>query len=94
MKDRICFLKFYETSSVGVAQHISNTVFIDRALIVAPFNGCKYNVILLKKKVNYYFFSFLAELPDEFKGLEILNTLNGGLLEPKLPATLTNQVFK
>merc|ERR1712137_1391193 len=26
------------------------------------------------------------------KGLEILNTGNGGIIEPKLPATLTNQV--
>merc|ERR1712136_429073 len=58
--------------SVAVAQHISNTVFIDRALIVAPYMG--------------------AELPDEIKGLEILNTGNGGIIEPKLPPTLTNQV--
>jgi len=69
---RICFVKFSEPVSVAVAQHISNTVFIDRALIVAPYMG--------------------SELPDEIKGLEILNTGNGGIVEPKLPATLTNQV--
>jgi len=69
---RICFIKFSDAVSVAVAQHISNTVFIDRALIVAPYMG--------------------AELPDEIKGLEILNTGNGGIIEPKLPPTLTNQV--
>lgn len=69
---RICFIKFSDAVSVAIAQHISNTVFIDRALIVTPYMG--------------------SELPDEIKGLEILNTGNGGIIEPKLPATLTNQV--
>jgi len=70
---RICFIKFADAASVAVAQHISNTVFIDRALIVSPYMG--------------------SELPDELKGLEVLNTGNSGVTEPKLPATLTNQVF-
>lgn len=36
---------------------------------------------------------FLDDLPDEVKGLEILNSANGyGSSDPKLPATLTNQV--
>ncbi len=33
---RICYIKFMETSSVVIAQHLTNTVFIDRALIVCP----------------------------------------------------------
>lgn len=42
---------------------------------------------------NFNFPSFLDDLPDEVKGLEILNSLNGfGSNDPKLPATLTNQV--
>uniref|UniRef100_A0A8C7DSS8 Splicing regulatory glutamine/lysine-rich protein 1 n=4 Tax=Elapidae TaxID=8602 RepID=A0A8C7DSS8_NAJNA len=33
---KVCYIKFRESSSVGVAQHLTNTVFIDRALIVVP----------------------------------------------------------
>ncbi|KAJ3605623.1 hypothetical protein NHX12_027668 [Muraenolepis orangiensis] len=33
---RVCYIKYREPSSVGVAQHLTNTVFIDRALIVVP----------------------------------------------------------
>lgn len=31
---RICYVKYYDPSCVCVAQHLTNTVFIDRALIV------------------------------------------------------------
>ncbi|XP_030647061.1 serine/arginine-rich splicing factor 11 isoform X3 [Chanos chanos] len=34
---RVCFVKFRESESVGVSQHLTNTVFVDRALIVVPF---------------------------------------------------------
>lgn len=34
---RVCFVKFREAESVGVSQHLTNTVFVDRALIVVPF---------------------------------------------------------
>ncbi|CAL1593538.1 unnamed protein product [Knipowitschia caucasica] len=34
---RVCFVKFLEPESVGVSQHLTNTVFVDRALIVVPF---------------------------------------------------------
>ncbi|XP_067893353.1 serine/arginine-rich splicing factor 11 isoform X2 [Heterodontus francisci] len=34
---RVCFVKFHEHDAVGVAQHLTNTVFIDRALIVVPY---------------------------------------------------------
>lgn len=33
---RVCYVKFFESSCVAVAQHLTNTVFIDRALIVCP----------------------------------------------------------
>lgn len=40
VQSRICYIKFVDTSTVGVAQHMTNTVFIDRALIVIPvING-------------------------------------------------------
>ncbi|CAG7830630.1 unnamed protein product [Allacma fusca] len=34
---KICFVKFYDGAHVSVAQHYTNTVFIDRALIVIPY---------------------------------------------------------
>lgn len=36
VQSRICYVKYYEASTVGIAQHMTNTVFIDRALIVIP----------------------------------------------------------
>uniref|UniRef100_A0A8D3E234 Splicing regulatory glutamic acid and lysine rich protein 1 n=1 Tax=Scophthalmus maximus TaxID=52904 RepID=A0A8D3E234_SCOMX len=32
----LCYIKYRDPSSVGVAQHLTNTVFVDRALIVVP----------------------------------------------------------
>uniref|UniRef100_A0A3B5MJ81 RRM domain-containing protein n=1 Tax=Xiphophorus couchianus TaxID=32473 RepID=A0A3B5MJ81_9TELE len=41
---KVCYIKYRDPSSVGVAQHLTNTVFIDRALIVVPcaeaIGGC------------------------------------------------------
>lgn len=37
---RCCFVKFSDPGSISVAQHLTNTVFIDRAIIVTPvLNG-------------------------------------------------------
>lgn len=36
MPTKICFVKFSQSEDVGVALHLTNTVFIDRALIVVP----------------------------------------------------------
>jgi len=36
VSSKICFVKFYDSASVGVSQHLTNTVFIDRALVVIP----------------------------------------------------------
>lgn len=36
---RICYVKFFESSCVLVAQHLTNTVYIDRALIVCPVSS-------------------------------------------------------
>ena len=36
---RSCFVKFCDTNSVSVAQHLTNTVFIDRAIIVTPIQS-------------------------------------------------------
>lgn len=40
IQSRVCFLKFIEDTSLPVSLHMTNTVFIDRAIIVQPFmNG-------------------------------------------------------
>lgn len=37
VQSRICYVKFFDQTCIGVAQHMTNTVFIDRALIVTPY---------------------------------------------------------
>ena len=39
---KVCFVKFESSSSVGVALHLTNTVFIDRALIVVASTDSKF----------------------------------------------------
>jgi arginine/serine-rich splicing factor 12 len=39
---KICFIKFYDSANVSIAQHMTNTVFIDRALVVIPFMESKW----------------------------------------------------
>ena len=36
VNSKVCFIKFDDAANVGVALHLTNTVFIDRALIVVP----------------------------------------------------------
>jgi len=36
MTSRICYVKYNDGADVNVALHLSNTVFIDRALLVVP----------------------------------------------------------
>lgn len=39
VQSRICYVKYYDSATVSVAQHMTNTVFIDRALIVVPMQS-------------------------------------------------------
>ncbi|KAJ8667284.1 hypothetical protein QAD02_008946 [Eretmocerus hayati] len=39
VQSRICYIKFHDSINVSVAQHLTNTVFIDRALIVIPYQS-------------------------------------------------------
>ena len=36
ISSRCCFVKFCNKESIAIAQHLTNTVFIDRAIIVTP----------------------------------------------------------
>ncbi|XP_050442862.1 probable splicing factor, arginine/serine-rich 7 [Adelges cooleyi] len=39
VQSRICYVKYFDSLCVAVAQHLTNTVFIDRALIVTPYQS-------------------------------------------------------
>jgi len=40
IQSRVCFVRFQENNTIPIALHMTNTVFIDRAIIVQPFmNG-------------------------------------------------------
>lgn len=39
VQSRICYVKFFDEKCVGISQHLTNTVFIDRALVVTPYNS-------------------------------------------------------
>jgi arginine/serine-rich splicing factor 12 len=39
---RVCYVKFYDSEDAGVALHLTNTVFIDRALVVTPVPENRY----------------------------------------------------
>ena len=41
VSSKVCYIRYAEPWSVGVAQHLTNTVFVDRALIVLPVNDGK-----------------------------------------------------
>ena len=43
---KVCFVDFEEAESVGVALHLTNTIFIDRALIVARSRYRKSIIVL------------------------------------------------
>ena len=45
VNSKVCFIKFEEASNVGVALHLTNTVFIDRALIVVPASFSRFTVL-------------------------------------------------
>ena len=43
---KICYVKFDDSQSTGVALHLNNTVFIDKALIIVPVMDGKYIIYM------------------------------------------------
>ncbi|TRY77493.1 hypothetical protein DNTS_025271 [Danionella cerebrum] len=76
---KVCYIKYREPSSVGVAQHLTNTVFIDRALIVVP---CAEGKIPEEAKA-------LSLLAPATPVASLMS--GGGLLPIPTPATLQNR---
>ncbi|XP_071757875.1 splicing regulatory glutamine/lysine-rich protein 1 isoform X5 [Centroberyx gerrardi] len=77
---KVCYIKYREPSSVGVAQHLTNTVFIDRALIVVP---CAEGKIPEEAKA-LSLLAPAAPVPNLIPG--------GGLLPIPTPAPIQNQL--
>lgn len=78
VQSRICYVKFFDTASVGVSQHMTNTVFIDRALIVTPYQSSggeipdEYRALDIAAQANV--------VPGLYPN------------DPKLPPHVTNQI--
>jgi len=103
---RCCFLKFVDSEMVPVALHMTNTVFIDRAIIVQPFTngdipdelcGLEMANSALPRGVNE------SKLPpyvtNEIEGTEVKTydpklEATGLPHYPALPASLDNRVIE
>jgi len=76
VQSRICYVKFFDPTCVGVAQHMTNTVFIDRALIVTPYSSGEipdeYRALDIAAQANI--------IPGLYAA------------DPKLPPHVTNQI--
>lgn len=78
VQSRICYVKYFDSACVIVAQHLTNTVFIDRALIVTPYQAKggeipdEYRALDIAAQANV--------IPGLYPS------------EPKLPAHIVNQI--
>ncbi|KAH8412616.1 hypothetical protein KR009_003632 [Drosophila setifemur] len=78
VQSRICYVKYSETSSVPVAQHLTNTVFIDRALIVIPVLAIPEEYRALEMLKNGTIVPGLQK-PDSKLPPEVINRIEGQL---------------
>jgi len=83
---RICFVKYEYPEDVGVSLHLSNTVFIDRALIVAPVADGK----IPDEKTAL---RILTNPADVNSGDEIRRTIYVSNLNPSVTAEQLLQLF-
>ncbi len=78
VQSRICYVKYFDPTCVDVAQHLTNTVFIDRALIVTPYQAKggeipdEYRALDIAAQANV--------IPGLYPS------------DPKLPAHIVNQI--
>ncbi|XP_017095730.2 probable splicing factor, arginine/serine-rich 7 [Drosophila bipectinata] len=78
VQSRICYVKYTDTSSVPVAQHLTNTVFIDRALIVIPVLAIPEEYRALEMLKNGTIVPGLQK-PDSKLPPEVINRIEGQL---------------
>ena len=46
MKTQVCYVKFDKSEDVGVAMHLSNTVFVDRPITIEPYAPGMFDIYL------------------------------------------------
>ncbi|EDW03557.1 probable splicing factor, arginine/serine-rich 7 [Drosophila grimshawi] len=78
VQSRICYVKYTETTSVPIAQHLTNTVFIDRALIVIPVLAIPEEYRALEMLKNGTIVPGLQK-PDSKLPPEVINRIEGQL---------------
>uniref|UniRef100_A0A1I8PMF0 RRM domain-containing protein n=1 Tax=Stomoxys calcitrans TaxID=35570 RepID=A0A1I8PMF0_STOCA len=76
VQSRICYVKYMESSCVAVAQHLTNTVFIDRALIVIPVLAIPEEYRALEMSKNGTIVPGLQK-PDSKLPPEVINRIEG-----------------
>lgn len=76
VQSRICYVKYAESSCVPVAQHLTNTVFIDRALIVIPVLAIPEEYRALEMSKNGTIVPGLQK-PDSKLPPEVVNRIEG-----------------
>jgi arginine/serine-rich splicing factor 12 len=98
VQSRICYVKYIENHSIPVAQHLTNTVFIDRALIVIPIAGGQipdeYRALEMAtngtlvpglQKQNFKLPSEVVNRIDGFVPNQVIRTDDPKLVEHNLP---------
>lgn len=96
----MCFIRFADSVSASVAQHLTNTVFIDRAMIVQPYTGSKMpdagTAMSLTAGVNFTGGSnsgLISQIVAGVGGTQVISTIDPRLSAlglpqyPPLPAT-------
>lgn len=87
VQSRICYVKYFESSCVPVAQHLTNTVFIDRALIVIPVQSIPDEYRALEMSKNGTIVPGLIK-PDSKLPPEVVNRIEGN--PPQQVSVITN----
>ncbi|RLU16954.1 hypothetical protein DMN91_011023 [Ooceraea biroi] len=101
VQSRICYIKFHDQGCVAVAQHMTNTVFIDRALIVIPYqNGdipdeqralelTNNGTVVPGKYESRSCHSFIRKISDSNSEIPLSGLYPS---EPKLPPNVVNAI--
>ena len=63
---KVAFIKFLDPDNVGVAQHLTNTVFIDRALICTPYDEGMNNELLHTFPNYCYVINLIVKLSEYY----------------------------
>ncbi|XP_055373399.1 probable splicing factor, arginine/serine-rich 7 isoform X1 [Condylostylus longicornis] len=88
VQSRICYVKYFESSCVAVAQHLTNTVFIDRALIVIPVQSIPEEYRALEMSKNGTIVPGLQKAETKLPP-EVVNRLEG-----QIPQQVNDFVIK